>query len=161
MGKKKKSRKVGIIGVRKNPDHVHSTSQGRVKKHKGKAPGSRHNVDKKSADNASSNVKKDPRLGSKKPISLIKSTTANIEKRKFATPAQELAAVEADERLANLLDKLEAGQSITKEQQHYVETKMARHKALCELMGISDDEEEDDIDDFDALDALKLDDYER
>ena len=39
---------------------------------------------------------------------------------------------------------------------------MARHKVLCDLMGISDDEdEEDEIDDLAALDALKLDDYEK
>ncbi|HCA75999.1 MAG TPA: GTPase-activating protein [Alteromonas sp.] len=162
MAKKKKSRKVGLIGVRKNPDHVNTKSSERPKKHKGKAPGSRHNVEQKKADKAASNSNKDPRLGSKKPVPLIKSVPAKIEKRKFATPAEELAAIEADDRLASLLDKLDDGEKITKEQQHYVDTTMARHKVLCDLMGISDDEdEEDEIDELDALDALKLDDYEK
>ncbi|GGF64605.1 Der GTPase-activating protein YihI [Alteromonas lipolytica] len=163
MAKSRKSRKVGLIGVRKDPDFVHSTSSGRVKKHKGKAPGSRHNVEQKKADKTTVSVNKDPRHGSKKPVPLVKAAaaTTNIEKRKYATPAEELAAIEADDRLASLLDKLDAGKAISKEQQQYVETKMARHKILCELMGISDEEKEDDIDDFAALDALKLDDYEK
>lgn len=162
MTKKRKSRKVGLIGIRKNPDHVNTTS-GRVKKHKGKTPGSRHNVEQKKPEKSTAATNKDPRLGSKKPVQLIKSMPANnIAKRKYATPAEELAALEADDRLATLLDKLDEGNAITKEEQHYVDTKMARHKVLCELMGIhDDDDEEDEIDEFAALDALKIDDYEK
>ena len=162
MAQKKKSRKVGLIGVRKNPNHVNTKSSERPKKHKGKAPGSRHNVEQKKTEKASGNANKDPRLGSKKPVQLVKSVAAKIEKRKYATPAEELAAIEADDRLAGLLDKLDGGKTITKEQQHYVDTQMARHKVLCDLMGINEGEdEEEEIDNFDALDALKLDDYEK
>lgn len=164
MTKKKKTRKVGLIGVRKDPDHVHTKSSGRVKKHKGKAPGSRHNVEQKSTEKTSSTANNDPRLGSKKPVQLVKSTPAKIEKRKFATPAEELAAIEADDRLATLLDNLDGGKTITKEQQHYVDTQMARHKVLCDIMGIKEEDEEvDEVenDNVKALDALKLDDYEK
>lgn len=164
MAKKKKSRKVGIIGVRKDPDYKHTSSSGRLKKkRKGKAPGSRHNVEEKRQEKSTSLANKDPRHGSKKPVQLVKAaTTAKIEKRKYATPAEELAAIEADSRLMSLLDRLDDNDTLSKEQQDYVDTKMARHKILCELLGIVDDEDDaEEKDEFDALDAIKIDDYER
>ena len=161
MTKKRKSRKVGLIGVRKDPDYVHEKSSGRVKKHKGKPPGSRHNVETKKQQASSGSVSKDPRHGSKKPVQLVKSTVKPAQ-RKFATPAQELAVLEADDRLSSLLDMLDEGEALTQEQQKYVDEKMARHRILCDLMGISsDDDEDDDLDDFDKLDAIKIDDYTR
>ncbi|MDC8829149.1 Der GTPase-activating protein YihI [Alteromonas gilva] len=162
MAKKKKSRKVGLIGVRKDPDFEHKTSSGRVKKRKGNSPGSRHNVEDKRQQKSTSGGNQDPRLGSKKPVPLIKTPVAT-QKRKFATPAEELAALEADSRLISLLDKLDQGKPLNKDQQHYVDEHMARHKALCELMGITADadESDDDEDEFAALDAIKLDDFER
>lgn len=162
MAKKKKSRKVGIIGVRKDPDYKHTTSSGRLKKkRKGKAPGSRHNVEETRQEKSVSLANKDPRHGSKKPVQLVKATTtAKIEKRKYATPAEELAAIEADSKLMSLLDRLDDNKALTKEQQDYVDTKMARHKILCEFLGIEDDDIEES-DEFDTLDAIKIDDYER
>ncbi|NVK56985.1 MAG: GTPase-activating protein [Alteromonadaceae bacterium] len=162
MAKKKKSRKVGMIGVRKDPDFEHKTSSGRVKKRKGNTPGSRHNVEDKKQEKSKTGGKGDPRLGSKKPVPLVKAPVVT-QKRKYATPAEELAALEADSRLIALLDKLDQGKGLTKDQQHYVDEQMARHKALCELMGINpdDDNADDDEDEFAALDALKLDDFER
>lgn len=162
MAKQRKSRKVGLIGVRKDPDYVHEKSSGRVKKHKGKAPGSRHNVDTKNAQASSGAKSKDPRHGSKKPIQLVKSPVKPAQ-RKYATPAEELAALEADSRLSALLDKLDEGNTLTAEQQYYVDEKMARHRILCDLMGIRDeeDDDDDDTDDFDKLDSINIDDYTR
>lgn len=163
MAKQRKSRKVGLIGVRKDPDYVHEKSSGRVKKHKGKPPGSRHNVETTKSQTSSGAVSKDPRHGSKKPVQLVKSPVKPAQ-RKYATPAEELAALEADGRLSALLDKLDEGKTLTAEQQRYVDEKMARHRILCDLMGIRDDEDEeddDDLDDFDKLDSINIDDYTR
>lgn len=168
MPRKKKSRKVGLIGVRKDPNKPRkNTVSDRIKKPaKGKPAGSRHNVETGAKPEHKGNGgKQDPRLGSKKPIQLIKTVveqpTAKIQKRKYATPAEELAAIEADDRLASLLDKLDDGQKLTKEQASYVEQMTARHQVLCDLMGIKpeDDEEDSDKDPLDSLDAFSMDDF--
>lgn len=165
--KRKKSRKVGLIGVRKDPDFKknrssHSRSDtSPPKKTKGKPAGSRHNVEMtKASGEKRGKASSDPRHGSKKPISLVATAavTKKVEQKKYATPAEELAAIEADARLVALLDKLDSEQKLTKEQEQYVETMMARHKVLCDLMGISDEEDDDD-DPFDSLDAMKIDDF--
>lgn len=164
-GKKKKSRKVGLIGVRKDPDYKHKKSPSTTKsnkKPKGKPAGSRHNVESTAKETSAVLTNKDPRHGSKKPVQLVK-TIQPQQIKKFATPAEELAAIEADDRLSGLLDKIDNKKPLTKEQQAYVEEKMARHQVLCNLMGIDDSEDkEDDSDDpFAKLDAIKLDDFEK
>ena len=167
MARSKKSRKVGLIGVRKDPDFKPSENRKntdpRPKKHKGKPAGSRHNIDEKATMGARRQENKDPRHGSKKPVQLIKATATLVtpaQKKKYATPAEELAALEADQRLTSLLDKLDNDQALTREQQAYVDEKMARHRILCDLLGIVDeDDEEDESDPFDDLDAINIDDF--
>lgn len=171
MGRSKKSRKVGLIGVRKDPDFKPSERRNseapRPKKHKGKPAGSRNNVESQSSGGGRRQENKDPRHGSKKPISLEKQQAPNnptpaVQKRKYATPEQELAALEADQRLASLLDKLDDDQSITKAEQAYVNEKMARHRVLCDLLGIvEDDDEGDENDPFDELNAIDINDFKK
>ena len=84
--------------------------------------------------------------------------------RKFATPAAELAALEADNRLHTLLEKLETDVELTKDEQAYVDEKMARHKVLCDLLGIVDDiddaaEVDAQDDPLAALDAININDF--
>lgn len=165
MTKQKKSRKVGVIGVRKNPDHVHTTSSGRVKKRKGKSPGNRNNVESTTTKTSIKQAKQDPRHGSTKPVPLIKSAAPLVktQTRKYATPAEELASIESNGRLMSLLDKIEQNKALTKEQQEFVDAQMARHKTLCELMGIKEETENSDSpeieDEFASLDAFSLDDF--
>ncbi len=166
MARSKKSRKVGLIGVRKDPDFKPSENRksdtSRPKKHKGKPAGSRHNVEQPKLSGKKGTEKKDPRIGSKKPIQLIKSATPTpAQKKKYSTPSQELAALEADQRLSDLLDKLDDGKSLTREQQSYVDEKMARHRILCDLLGIVEDEDEenDGMDPMHDLDAINIDDF--
>lgn len=171
MARSKKSRKVGLIGVRKDPDRKPGkpkpASAQKPKKHKGKPAGNRHNVEQSSSGHSQSKQAKDPRVGSKKPIDLTPPTASAPAKQtrapKYATPEQELAALEADTKLAALLDKLDDDQAISKAEQAYVDEKMARHRVVCELLGITDydDEEEDDDDPLDGLDAIDIDDYKR
>ncbi|AEF01573.1 MULTISPECIES: Der GTPase-activating protein YihI [Alteromonas] len=170
MARSKKSRKVGLIGVRKDPDRKPGQkrleSTPRPKKHKGKPAGSRHNVEQGENGTSKRRENQDPRLGSKKPIPLVvKKTTITTptQKQKFATPSEELAALEADQRLASLLDKLDDDKQLTKEQQSYVDEKMARHRILCDLLGIveDDDEDDDEMDPLDDLDAIDINDFKK
>ncbi|WP_218419889.1 Der GTPase-activating protein YihI [Alteromonas lipotrueae] len=169
MARSKKSRKVGLIGVRKDPDRKpgqkRQESTPRPKKHKGKPAGNRHNVEQSENGASKRRENQDPRLGSKKPIPLVVKkttmTTTPTQKKKFATPSEELAALEADQRLASLLDKLDDDKQLTKEQQTYVNEKMARHRILCDLLGIVEDDGEDDdeMDPLDDLDAIDINDF--
>ncbi len=159
---RKKSRKIGLIGVRKDPNKKpdRSKKEERIKKPKGKPAGSRHNVEQTSSTSKASQGKKDPRLGSKKPVQLIKSAepVAKVKQRKFATPAQELAFIEADDKLSRLLDLLDDGKRISSEEQAYVSKMMERHKVLCDLMGIKDEEEEE-VDPLDSLESISWDEF--
>lgn len=164
MGRSKKSRKVGLIGVRKTPDNKPKADapDRRKKAPKGKPAGNRHNVEQNKKSSGRSNAgPRDPRTGSKKPVPLVKpSVTTTQEKRRFANPAEELAALEADSRLVALLDKLDNDEKLTREQQTYVDEKMDRHRILCDLLGISEqDESEDKSDPLSGLDAINIDDY--
>ena len=88
MARSKKSRKVGLIGVRKDPDFKPSENRKsdspRPKKHKGKPAGNRHNVEQKKVTGKKSAENKDPHHGSKKPIQLVKSVTPTpVQKKKL------------------------------------------------------------------------------
>ncbi|QJR80987.1 GTPase-activating protein [Alteromonas pelagimontana] len=166
----KKSRKVGLIGVRKDPNRPpgrnEPTSQ-KPKKHKGKPAGSRHNVEQASASDKPVKQKQDPRVGSKKPIPLVKAaksssvTPSKSAVRKYATPAEELAALEADPRLSALLDKIDSGKTLRAEEQEYVDENMARHQILCDLLGISPEADDEDDDPLAGIESLSIDDFKK
>ncbi|WP_218353705.1 Der GTPase-activating protein YihI [Alteromonas lipotrueiana] len=155
----KKTRKVGQIGVRKDPDRKPRVlvPQGK-KKGKGKPSGTRNAQEQVAASSGQRNINNDPRHGSKKPVSLTKEANTPT----YATPAEELAAIEADSKLMLLLDKADEGQTITKAEQRYMDEKMSRHRTLCELLGIDPDEDhEEDTDPLANLDAIKMDDFKK
>ena len=163
----KKSRKVGLIGVRKDPDFHNPKKKSKApanapkeKRHKGNKAGSRYTVESQQGSNKSTKAAQDPRLGSKKPVALIKAPT-KAEVKKYATPAEELAVLEADTRLSALLDKLDDDKPISAEEQRYVDEKMARHRILCDLLGIveEEDDDDDDKDPFSGLNAISLDEF--
>jgi ribosome assembly protein YihI (activator of Der GTPase) len=97
---KKKSRKGGQIGVPKSTIPVVRTPSDRVRKTSGNKPGTRNSV-VEAAENARQNAKKDPRIGSKVPVDLMrhkKATTQSTEKKvTYKTPKHELDAIEAVE----------------------------------------------------------------
>ncbi|MGS2720949.1 Der GTPase-activating protein YihI [Paraglaciecola aestuariivivens] len=169
MPRQKKSRKVGKIGVVKSSSNKRKPTEKRVKKPLGKPAGSRNSEALTTAKTDTQKVNKDPRHGSKKPVDLIKADTVdkktNKAPKQYFSPKQELAAIEKDQRLAQLLDMLDIGKTVSRDEQKYVEQKLARHKELCDLLGISDDPEEsseskaqsDDL--FSELDALDINDF--
>ena len=168
MPRVKKSRKGGPIGVSKPAKHGPSKTNRtapveRTKKRKGLSPGSRNNVEQKTKVSEQANQPKDKRLGSKKPIALVVTekpkATIQTPKRKYATPAQELAALEADARFNALLDQLDDGAKLSDADQKWLDNALARHQVLCDLLGIKPEETEQDDDPFASLEAIRLDDF--
>lgn len=171
MAHSKKSRKVGQIGIPKSKEkggRKPSTAPKRTKPTKGKPAGSRHSVVQETAKGVNK-AKKDPKIGSKKPIELRPAPKPDVKVkiRKFATPAAELAALEADERLHTLLERLDNDEKLSAEDQEFVNNTMARHAVLCDLLGIKDEEETapesnqmEVVDDpLAALDAININDF--
>ena len=164
---RKKSRKVGLIGIRSVPKDQRKvdTTPGKPKKKVGNPSGSRHSV-KVETNKQVGQQNKDPRLGSKKAVPLIVEEKRQPKlKTKYFSPKQELEAIENDEALAALLDKIDNSQPLSAEQQKYVDEKLSRHKTLCELLGISEEKDSeaedvptanDPLERFEAIDPDKL-----
>jgi len=147
MPRQKKSRKIGQIGTPSAPKakRVSKISDRKTKKTLGKPAGSRNNQDQSKDNQLGSRQLKDPRFGSKKPVPLIvseKPAAAAPNKVKHFSPTQELNSIEQDERLMSLLEKLDAGAQLNREDKQYADSKMARHKELCDLLGIVDEPQE-------------------
>jgi ribosome assembly protein YihI (activator of Der GTPase) len=147
MPRQKKSRKIGQIGTPSAPKakRVTKVSDRKTKKTLGKPAGSRNNPEQSKDNQRGSGQLKDPRLGSKKPVPLIvskKLVTTEHHKVKHFSPTQELNSIEQDERLMSLLEKSEAGAQLNREDKQYVDSKMARHQELCDLLGIVDEPQE-------------------
>ncbi len=171
MSRTKKSRKPGSAPTAKPKlSKVELANvEKRVRKKTGKKPGNRQQEAQPVKDSAhNANQNKDPRIGSKKPIDLggtVKSVQPKSNKTTKAkqdpiaairtvsndnadveiTLAQELANIEADERLQAILTKQEDELALTEQEVDYFNSMMERHQLLTEQMGI-DDEESDDSD---------------
>ena len=167
MARQKKSRKVGKIGISKTPSNVRKPTEKRVKKHLGKPAGTRNNealIVKQDAKK----VNKDPRHGSKKPVSLFAETKQQktaAKKVKYFSPTQELEAIEQNPRFADLLDKIDLGKKIAGEDQHFVDQTLARHKVLCDILGLTDEPEkpkessEQQTDLYSQFEAIDINDF--
>ncbi|GAC12694.1 Der GTPase-activating protein YihI [Aliiglaciecola lipolytica] len=170
MARVKKSRKVGRIGVPKEswaPRKPKDPNNTKPKKHKGNPSGSRHSAVQLNEKNPNQSKQNDPRIGSKKPIQLVVETKdvktkAKPNKPKYFSPAQELAELENNHRLNELLDMLDNDIVLTSDDQRFVDLKLARHKELCELLGIGNEEENKDQaktnedDPFDVFESINI-----
>lgn len=123
-------------------------------------------------EQSNTTTNKDPRVGSKKPISLVaepqsaESNTQPEMKRHLQpqvklttavetlTPEQELEQLENDERLMALLERHERGELLTGKDAKYFNRGIARHQELCEILGIDDEFEEGDMLDDDPMDQF-------
>ena len=163
MTRIKKARTPGRIGARK--ENRETAEQGRERKRKAKRkglnPGSRHNVGGDNKGGGVQKAPKDPRLGSRKPVALVqedaaRDTVAAVRARPSVkanklTPEQELEALENDERLNTLLDRVEEGDKLGKEDKAWLDRTLARHQQLLEQLGLLDEEEDDESQDGDDL----------
>ncbi len=124
------------------------------RKHKGLPTGSR-NVDQTEQKKKVVKEVKDPRIGSRKKVPLmvefvnrpekgqtIKPVPVVEEIRPTLTAAQELEQLENNECLNQLLDDLEAGKTLSAEDQRFVDECLDRIDELMTELGITDEEED-------------------
>ncbi|MGL5708367.1 MAG: Der GTPase-activating protein YihI [Aeromonas sp.] len=137
----------------------------RAAKRKGLKAGSRQQVEKPKNKSGNSQSK-DPRIGSRKPVVLVvddkqkkpAAPKAVKEKKLVMTPEQELASIENDDRLNDLLDRLDAGETLAAAEQAWVDQRVDRYQELMEELGIIDnDDDEDDELPFDDGDDAEFD----
>lgn len=127
------------------------------KKHRGNASGSRANPVMTEQKKGNDSTAKDPRIGSKKPIPLgvegkvtkpapVKVKKEAVVKKPKLSPEEELASLENSERLDALLDRLENGETLSAEEQAWVDQTLDRIDELMEQLGIElgDDDEDGD-----------------
>ncbi|KIQ80825.1 Der GTPase-activating protein YihI [Aeromonas sp. L_1B5_3] len=134
----------------------------RAAKRKGLKAGSRQQVEQQKGKSAGKQAK-DPRIGSRKPVALIveekgsKSTVSKAvkEKKLVMTPEQELASIENDDRLNDLLDRLDAGATLEAAEQAWVDQRVDRYQELMDELGIIDNDDDEETDD-----AFEESDYE-
>ena len=178
MTRKKKSRTAGQLGIRHKPSAEARQERERPvetkKKGAGLKSGSRNSAQvEKTTD--SSNKNKDPRHGSKKPIALV---VTEAEQKLMAQPKQfkpvvqlskakepempaeqELALLENDEKLLELLDLVDKGEILTGKDAKYFNAKTARHAELVALLGL--DQENEAEEDEDPLAKLERTDWRK
>ncbi|WP_421324175.1 Der GTPase-activating protein YihI [Aeromonas sp. 604176] len=137
----------------------------RAAKRKGLKAGSRQQVEQPKSKSGNSQSK-DPRIGSRKPVVLVvddkqkKPTAPKAVKEKtlVMTPKQELASIENDDRLNDLLDRLDAGETLEAAEQAWVDQRVDRYQDLMDELGIIDnDDDEDDELPFDDGDDAEFD----
>ncbi|ORM62473.1 Der GTPase-activating protein YihI [Pantoea rodasii] len=139
----------------------------RDKKHSGLKAGNRANPETKGAGKGQGQKNADPRTGSKKPVALVADGKTQPEKKPAATvkpkaekvrltPEEELAKLENDERLDTLLDRLESGETLSAEDQAWLDQTLDRIDELMEALGIAlDDGAEDEQAEVDMMRLLK------
>lgn len=174
MTRIKKSRTSGPIGNRHKPAaEARQTRERPVetkKKGAGLKSGSR-NTPQLEKPQQTTSKNKDPRHGSKKPIALHVNETeqsllqqipdfkpkAQLAKVKAVSvpPEQELAELEQDEKLLDLVERVENGEVLTGKDAKYFNAKTARHAELLTILGLDDaelsDESETAEEDLDPL----------
>ncbi|ECW2829521.1 Der GTPase-activating protein YihI [Salmonella enterica] len=134
----------------------------RLKKHRGHAPGSRAAGGNSASGGGNQNQQKDPRIGSKTPVPLgVTEKVTQQHKPKsekpMLSPQAELDLLETDERLDALLERLEAGETLSAEDQAWVDAKLDRIDELMQKLGLYyDDDEEDDEEDEKQEDMMRL-----
>ncbi|WP_034943106.1 Der GTPase-activating protein YihI [Erwinia oleae] len=145
--------------------NVAAREQKRDKKHRGHPSGSRANPKAATQKGGSEAKVADPRIGSKKPVALgpISAESKPLKPKKEAKPAkpvlsaeEELAMLENDERLDTLLDRLENGDTLSADDQAWLDQSLDRIDVLMEQLGIAlDDDMEDEEAEEDMYRLLK------
>ncbi|MGK9173612.1 Der GTPase-activating protein YihI [Yokenella regensburgei] len=127
-----------------------SRDRKRDKKHRGNAPGSRASGASESTGSGKRSQQNDPRIGSKKAIPLgvteapVKTQKKPKSEKPMLSPQAELDSLETDERLDALLERLEEGESLSAEEQSWVNARLDRIDELMQQLGLSYDDEDDE-----------------
>ena len=134
----------------------------RDKKHRGHAPGSRASGSEGASGSNKQKQQKDPRIGSKKPIALGVTEAPVVKQHKpksekpMLSPQAELDMLETDERLDALLERLEEGETLTAEEQTWVDAKLDRIDELMQQLGLSYDDDEEEEEEEEKEDMMRL-----
>ncbi|MDN2664082.1 Der GTPase-activating protein YihI [Psychromonas sp. 14N.309.X.WAT.B.A12] len=175
MSRSKKSRTAGNSDAKFDGRRKETSTQAkearekkRKEKLKGNKAGNRNAVEsKQGAQQSQRQAKNDKRVGSKKPVALtlndkpqeavkpkidmqpkvkvVKSTPAPQKAPVKISPEKELANIENDDRLNDLLEQAETDQALSKEDQAWVDQQLKRHQELMKELGWVDDEGEEDL----------------
>jgi len=135
MTRRKKTRKTGPLAPSKQPKDKRPSEVSTKGKKKGKGlrPGQRHlEHQKATATQSESSDEKDPRVGSRRKIELV------------MTPEQELLQLQNDERLQSLAERFEEGETLSAEEQRYLDEKSERYETLISKLGYELDDDWDD-----------------
>lgn len=132
------------------------------KKHRGNAAGSRANGTGGASGGNKQKQQQDPRIGSKKPIALgvtdapvVKQPKPKSEKP-MLSPQAELDMLESDERLDALLERLENDETLSAEDQKWVDAKLDRIDELMQQLGLSYDDDEQEEEEEGKEDMMRL-----
>ena len=132
------------------------------KKHRGNAAGSRANGTGGASGGNKQKQQQDPRIGSKKPIALGV-TDAPVAKqpkpkseKPMLSPQAELDMLESDERLDALLERLENDETLSAEDQKWVDAKLDRIDELMQQLGLSYDDDEEEEEEEGKEDMMRL-----
>ncbi len=139
------------------------------KKRKGLSSGSRQAELKKDRNNKVDQVK-DSRIGSRKKIPLMvewvnnekvkePKTTIVKEAKIMLSPADELAFLEDDPKLNELLDKLDEGISLNARDQRFVDEKLQRIAKLMKELDIEEDQEDNDDELLRSFNKVNINDF--
>ncbi|MBB1199366.1 Der GTPase-activating protein YihI [Enterobacteriaceae bacterium 89] len=134
----------------------------RDKKHRGHAAGSRANGGEANSAGKKQGQQKDPRIGSKTPIPLGATERPVTRQQKpksekpMLSPQAELDLLETDERLDALLERLEEGETLSADDQSWVDAKLDRIDELMQQLGLSYDDEEDEEEEEGKEDMMRL-----
>lgn len=146
----------------------------RDNKRKGLKAGSRQTVEQETSGIKSGSGSKDPRVGSRKPVALVVEPAKKLVVAKPAKAAktaeqiaeqqakqlqlkleQELAAIENDERLNLLLDRLDDGLSVSADDEAWLDSRLARHQELLVALGMDDEDDDDEAEPTSPDDLLQ------
>ncbi|CDH33983.1 Der GTPase-activating protein YihI [Xenorhabdus bovienii] len=164
---KKKSPAKFSAGKQKRKSREELNAEGRErkrqKKHSGHPSGNRNHGNDSNKNRSGDKEGQDPRIGSKVPVPLIIGEKVVVkpvvEKPKASqkprlSPQEELAMLEQDEHLDELLARLEKGEELSQEENAYVDEKLDRIDELMEALGIN--LEEDDSEEEKKEDIMQL-----
>ncbi|SEA70734.1 Der GTPase-activating protein YihI [Alkalimonas amylolytica] len=162
MTRQKKTRNSGDNGPRFLPAAEVRKQRERKEESKksgsGGKPGQRNSqLLRKASEPSGNSGNKDPRLGSKKPVPLLpedvadaqpllkpiqpKASVAKAVAAATLTPEQELAQLEQDSYLQQLLERVEREEVLTGKDAKYFNRMTERYEQLLQQLGLADDDE--------------------
>ena len=159
MTRQKKSRKPKATIINAPKDALFSSKDKKPKKKTGLKSGNKQQVAVKKQKQSTNKTAKDPRIGSKTPIVLVKETPKQAPKtprslnersgiaaiQKAPEPlslAEQLAAIENDERLWSITEQQENGQELSQADLDYYNQQMDEYQRISEQLGADQDNDE-------------------